>query len=149
MSFVDRVRFGVLYLHSISVFRHIMLVLFIDFWPFMMIASALLHLPWSLWRPRKNRLWVGIHLYRHTFCYICIENWANLKKNCPLCKQSIKKRKLEKDLIAFNIIDDLQSKCMHENCPWEGAYSQLKKHQRWCEFKPKKQIESIIDAVEV
>lgn len=97
-----------------------------------------MHLPWSLWRPRKDCLWVGIHLYRHTFCYICIENWANLKKNCPLCKQSIKKRKLEKDLIAFNIIDDLQSKCMHENCHWEGAYSQLKKHQRWCEFKPNK-----------
>jgi hypothetical protein len=77
---------------------------------------------------------------RHTFCYICIENWALITKACPLCKRSIRKRKLEKDFIALNLVDDLPARCVHPNCSWEGLYSLVKKHQRWCEFKPKKTI---------
>ena len=69
---------------------------------------------------------------RHTFCYICIENWALIQKTCPLCKRSLRLRLLEKDLIAFNIIDDLPARCLHFECAWQGIYSLLKKHQRLC-----------------
>lgn len=69
---------------------------------------------------------------------------------CPLCKRSIRKRKLEKDLIALNIIDDLPARCMHAQCNWQGLYSLAKKHQRWCEFKPRRQYEEDIpQAVEL
>jgi hypothetical protein len=47
---------------------------------------------------------------------------------------------LEKDLIALNIIDDLPARCMHPLCSWQGPYALVKKHQRWCEFKPKRMM---------
>ncbi len=49
----------------------------------------------------------------HTFCYVCIESWANVRPTCPLCKKTLKKRKSEVDLIAQNIIDDLPAKCVN------------------------------------
>lgn len=88
---------------------------------------------------------VVVRLDRHTFCYICIENWARINKTCPLCKQSIRRRKLEKDLIALNIIDDLPSRCIHPECSWTGIYSAVKKHQRECEHRPKKSLENNLD----
>jgi hypothetical protein len=68
---------------------------------------------------------------------------------CPICKHGIKGRKLEKDLIASQIIDDIISKCTHVGCNWDGAYSLLKKHQRWCEFKLKRTLEVVGDVVEI
>lgn len=79
----------------------------------------------------------------HTFCYICIENWAVISKKCPFCRNSLKGRKLEKDFIAAHIIDDLIAECTHEGCSWEGTYAQLKKHLRWCEFKPRRELPPI------
>lgn len=39
---------------------------------------------------------------------------------------------------------------MHAQCNWQGLYSLVKKHQRWCEFKPKRQYEEDIpEAVEL
>jgi hypothetical protein len=27
---------------------------------------------------------------------------------------------------------------MHPHCSWEGMYALVKRHQRWCEFKPRR-----------
>jgi hypothetical protein len=100
------------------------------------------HLPRCLLGPYAYKMRVTAIISRHTFCYICIENWAVVSKKCPLCKQSLKNRKVERDLIAFNLIDDLTAKCLHPNCNWEGLYSMLKKHQRRCRLrKPKESID--------
>ena len=48
---------------------------------------------------------------------------------------------MEKDLIALNIIDDLPLRCIHPDCGWIGPYSLVKKHQRECEYRPKKLLE--------
>lgn len=37
------------------------------------------------------------------------------------------------------MVDELQVKCSHEQCKWEGIYSVLKKHQRRCVWKPRKE----------
>lgn len=95
------------------------------------------HLSRRLLRPREDCLRVNLIILSHTFCYICIENWAANNKSCPLCKCRFK-RKLEKDLIALNIIDDLLAECAHSNCKWTGTYARVKTHQRLCPYRPKK-----------
>jgi len=84
-------------------------------------------------------MWVIIHSSRHTFCYLCIEQWATFKKHCPVCKRGFGHRELEKDLIANKIIDDLEVKCIHVGCSWQGAESLRNKHQRCCTYKPRKE----------
>ena len=64
-----------------------------------------------------------------------------MKKNCPMCKKSIRKRALERDLIAYNMIDDLPTSCAH-GCEWQGPYNFIKKHQRECLFRPFKDLSS-------
>lgn len=48
------------------------------------------------------------------------------------------KRDLEKDYIAFNLVDELLVRCIHENCQWVGPFTLSKKHQRHCLLRPKK-----------
>lgn len=101
------------------------------------LAPPLQHLPGRLLGPSAHCLRVTLTKLSHTFCYICIENWANNNKSCPLCKARFK-RKLEKDLIALNIIDDLVAECAHPGCQWTGTYAHVKKHQRLCPHRPRK-----------
>lgn len=65
-----------------------------------------------------------------------------MQMKCPICKHGIRGRKLEKDLIASQIVDDLLTKCTYSNCVWNGPYSLLKKHQRWCGLKPKRNTQN-------
>lgn len=97
----------------------------------------MLHLCRSLRGPRPHHLWVSPSLFSHTFCYICIQNWALVRPTCPFCKKSINSRKLEKDLIASAFVNNLPVKCSHTGCSWQGVESIRKKHQRCCEYKPK------------
>ena len=84
---------------------------------------------------------VNCHLFSHTFCYLCIQKWAVIKKSCPLCKGNLSKREPEKDLLALALVDDLGIMCCHEGCSWVGVESIRKKHQRCCGFKPKNKVE--------
>jgi ribosomal protein S10 len=68
---------------------------------------------------------------------------------CPICKQGIRGRKLEKDLVASQIVDDLITNCTHADCQWNGPYALLKKHQRWCQLKPKKAQHELGEDVEL
>lgn len=81
----------------------------------------------------------------HTFCYICIQNCVKcVRKNlCPECKTDFSRRKLEKDLLASKMVDDLDVKCVHSGCKFVGKHSILRKHQRNCEHKQKKECKQI------
>ena len=46
----------------------------------------------------------------------------------------------ERDLLARNIIDDLEVRCLHSGCSWVGMEGIRKKHQRGCEFKPRSSV---------
>lgn len=54
-----------------------------------------------------------------------------------MCKSSFGYRKAEKDLLAIALVDDLEVKCVHLNCSWQGVEAVRSKHQRCCTFKPK------------
>jgi len=66
-------------------------------------------------------MWVISSLSRHTFCYICIENWAILRHHCPVCRTPFGARNPEKDLLATAMVDELEVKCAHANCQWQGV----------------------------
>lgn len=71
---------------------------------------------------------------------MCIQQWAktNKKTTCAECKKDYSRRKLEKDFLASKMVDDLQVKCSHPSCDWQGINSCLKKHQRVCDYREKK-----------
>ena len=37
-----------------------------------------------------------------------------------------------KDLIALNIINDMQVSCIHQDCPWKSTLSELENHVKYC-----------------
>jgi hypothetical protein len=76
----------------------------------------------------------------HTFCYICIQNCVKSqhKHICPECKSDFSRRKLEKDFLASKMVDDLEVRCVHDGCKYVCKNSIIKKHQRCCEHRPKK-----------
>ena len=47
----------------------------------------------------------------HTFCNMCIGQWLSKSNCCPMCRQKVSKEGMSKDLIAFNIINDLEVIC--------------------------------------
>ena len=47
----------------------------------------------------------------HTFCNLCITQWLCKSICCPMCRQKVSKEGMSKDLIAFNIINDLEVTC--------------------------------------
>jgi hypothetical protein len=43
-----------------------------------------------------------------------------------------------KDLIAFNIINDMQVACINKDCPWKSTLSELENHIKYCFLDEKK-----------
>ena len=50
----------------------------------------------------------------HTFCDICITQWLSKSTFCPMCRQKVSKEGMSKDLIALNIINDLEVTCSND-----------------------------------
>lgn len=54
--------------------------------------------------------------FSHTFCEECIKSWLNSlntakEKVCPICRNKVTKTSMSRDLIAFNIINDMNVYC--------------------------------------
>ena len=80
----------------------------------------------------------------HTFCTSCIADWIkrNIDKNekpeCPFCKTQIRPEHITKDLLAYNIVQELKVFCPHKKtgCQWQGEIEQVLGHQNNnCRFK--------------
>jgi hypothetical protein len=72
----------------------------------------------------------------HTFCYNCILKWSNHNANCPLCREKFKYDDIRIDLIATNIINDLEIYCINLGCPWKGKLKDFSIHLQNCYFNP-------------
>ena len=70
----------------------------------------------------------------HTYCYNCIKGWMKKKNECPNCRTSIVESLISRDLLAYNIINDLEVSCNNEDkgCPWKGPLLELENHVRTC-----------------
>ena len=83
----------------------------------------------------------------HTFCKSCLQKWVKYNKNCPLCRKNIIFKNTKRDLIAYNIINDLEVFCNNNNCPWKGKLSNHKKHLKNCNMNPSKINDIIKEAL--
>ena len=73
----------------------------------------------------------------HTFCEVCIKEWIKSNNLCPICRKKFVKSNTSKDLIATNIINDLEVSCNNNGingCPWKGVLSELERHLSVCRF---------------
>jgi len=50
----------------------------------------------------------------HTFCLNCLLEWNKKNNQCPICRQKINVEELSRDLVAFNIINDLEVFCANK-----------------------------------
>ena len=72
----------------------------------------------------------------HTYCIYCILEWCKRNKNCPLCRVEFTEKDLRTDIIATNIINDLEVYCVNKGCPWKGTLKAFSGHLKTCFFDP-------------
>ena len=84
----------------------------------------------------------------HTFCLNCIIQWAQHNLNCPLCRVNFTDTDIKKDLIATNIINDLEIYCVNKGCPWKGKLKDFEEHLEKCYFNPNEVPEYIKEILE-
>ncbi len=51
----------------------------------------------------------------HTFCNLCIFKWRQKNSFCPNCRKNFTQEEGSRDLIAFNIINDLEVFCIYKS----------------------------------
>lgn len=73
---------------------------------------------------------------QHIFCLACITHWATERPTCPQCRKKFSAKKLVRDLLAANLVDELKVRCSHKGCGWVGASSDLETHCESCLFHP-------------
>ena len=77
---------------------------------------------------------------QHTFCKECILSWIksnnnkNQKPSWPVCRKNLcPKGKLKRNLMAFQIINELSIHCSnHPHCPWVGTLDTADTHIPKC-----------------
>ena len=83
----------------------------------------------------------------HTFCQLCIMRWAQQKSDCPLCRKNFYMKDIQIDLIAMNMVNELEVYCTNKGCPNQCKLSELNEHLYNCYFDPEKLPEYIKDVV--
>ena len=73
----------------------------------------------------------------HTYCMRCILQWGKHNFNCPLCRVNFTDKDIRTDIIASNIINDLELYCIYSGCPWKGKVADFEAHLANCYFDPK------------
>ena len=84
----------------------------------------------------------------HTYCLNCIIQWAQHNLNCPLCRVNFTDTDIKKDIIATNIINDLEIYCVNLGCPWKGKLKDFQEHLENCYFNPNEVPEYIKEILE-
>jgi len=66
----------------------------------------------------------------------CILSWSKHNLNCPLCRVDFTEKDIKIDIIATNIINDLEIYCNNLGCPWKGKLIDFPTHIKKCYFNP-------------
>ena len=72
----------------------------------------------------------------HTFCSDCIHSWLKKNKTCPHCRAKLNRKAISRDLIAYNIINELEVRCRFKGCAWTGLLESLESHAKTCKLHP-------------
>ena len=75
---------------------------------------------------------------QHIFCRVCITHCFGKKQtiSCPIDRKPIKKAQLQKSMLAYQIINDLQIFCCNEGCEWKGSLDAITHHLPNCALRP-------------
>lgn len=73
-------------------------------------------------------------IFSHTFCHDCIYQWSTTKGKCPICRKFFSAVSLQKDLIGFNMVNELEVYCVNSGCPWKNTLQNLNEHLKTCYF---------------
>ena len=79
----------------------------------------------------------------HTFCYQCLMKYLQNSFECPKCGAMFTENSMQKDLIAFNMINDLDVYCSNKGCQWKSKKKYLNLHLKKCYYDPIKLPEFI------
>lgn len=63
----------------------------------------------------------------HSICSCCVSECG---LECPECRQKFDKKKISKDILAFNLIEELTVQCNQQDCEWKGRFDDFKTHYR-------------------
>ena len=62
----------------------------------------------------------------------------NLQNTCPSCRKNIDRGSIGRDLLASQIIDEIEVFCCNPSCTWRGPLERLKAHIEKCDLFNKK-----------
>lgn len=74
----------------------------------------------------------------HTFCQECITLWAKKHLECPICRVAFKEKQFQRDLVGYNMVNELEVYCNNKGCPWKSRLENLEEHLKNCNFDPAK-----------
>lgn len=63
----------------------------------------------------------------HSVCICCV---TDVQLTCPECGKKFDKKTVSKDILAFNLIEELMLQCPQQDCNWKGRYDDFKGHYR-------------------
>ena len=55
-------------------------------------------------------------------------------RTCPLagCNETLQYQRFQRDILASNLINDLEIYCENSDCRWQGQYGSYLKHKKDC-----------------
>lgn len=72
----------------------------------------------------------------HTFCKVCLIKCLKSRQACPDCKKQFTQKTMGIDMIASQVVDDLEVICQYKGCSWTGPLKESEKHTDKCKFHP-------------
>lgn len=61
---------------------------------------------------------------------------------CPECRETIDENLIGKDLVADNLIQDLEAYCPNQSCGWKQDLKNLPLHFQNCQYKDQREFEN-------